>query len=40
MLLGIEFDLAAVVETNKNPAVRRGGLDGGEVAIGDVRFHL
>ncbi len=35
-LLGIEFDLAVVVETGRYAAVRRDGLDCSEVAIGDA----
>ena len=36
LLLGIEFDLAVVFETGRNAAVRRDGLERGEVAIGDA----
>ena len=36
LLLGIELDLAVVFETGRNAAVRRDGLDRGEVAIGDA----
>ncbi len=37
VLPGIEFDLAVVVETGRNAAVRGYGLDGGPVAIDDTK---
>jgi hypothetical protein len=33
---GIEFDLAVAVEAGRDAAVRRDGLDGGKVAIGNA----
>jgi len=37
MFCGVEFDLAVVVETGRNAAVRRDGFDGGKVAVGDAK---
>ena len=38
VLLGIEFDLALVVETGRNASVRRDGLDGSKVAVGNAEM--
>jgi hypothetical protein len=37
MLSGIEFDLPVIVETGRDPAVRRYRFDGGKVAVGDAK---